>query len=286
MSGVLLAIVALLSWGFADFFVQKSARQVGVAVTLFAGGLFGTVLLTPFVYREIGAVVVQPKLIALFALLGVFGLLTALFSLEAYRKGKLAVIEPVMGLELPITILLAVTFRAERLGGLEAAAIALVFLGLLVTVTKPQELGAKGLEKGVLLGLMGAVGLGATNFLTGVASQETSALLTVWFSRIGFALAFGAYLAAGGRLGSSFRAMRRHALLVFGLSAIYLAAFYCYAVATTRAPISIVTAISENYIVVAALLGVLVNKEKLSVRQLCGVGASIVGVLALAYLAS
>lgn len=289
MTGILLAIVALFGWGIGDFFVQKAARKVGVAATLFAGGIFGVAVLTPFVYRQIGRAVGDPRMLFLLCAYGALGLFTALFSLEAYRKGKLAVVEPIMGLELPVTILLAVTFRGERLGIRELIPITFVFIGLLVTVTKRRlggRLDVKSLERGVLLGIVGAIGLGASNFVTGVASQETSALLTVWFGRAAFLLVIGAYLLARGRMVPALHAMKDHAALLIGLSALYLVAFVSFAMSTTLAPISVVTAVSENYIVVAALLGVFVNKEKLSRRQMAGAAISVSGVLALAYLAS
>jgi drug/metabolite transporter (DMT)-like permease len=289
MSGALLAIVALFGWGIADFFVQKAARKAGVATTLFAGGVFGVVVLAPFVFRDIGAVLAQPKILLLLSAFSGVGVVTALFSLEAYRKGKLAVIEPIMGLELPVTILLAVFFWSERLTFRELLPMGVVFMGLLMTVTRNRpfaHLEKKTIEKGALLGLAAAIGLGTTNFLTGVASQVTSPLLAIWFGRAIFTLGFGAYLLAKGRMKASFRAMREHAGLVFGLSTLYLIAFMSYATATTLISISVATTISESYIVLAALLGVFVNKEKLARHQAIGAAIAVAGVLTLAYISS
>jgi len=289
MTGVLLSIVALFGWGIADYFGQKAARKVGVAVTLFSGGVFGAVVLLPFVIRDIAPLIADPKDILLLLGFAAVGVFTALFSLEAYRKGKLAVIGPIMGLELPITIILAVAFRSERLGLREALPMVVVFIGLLLTVTKRPfdiRLERKTVEKGVALGIVGAVALGAANFMTGVASQETTPLLTVWFGRTIFLLVFGAFLLAKGRMGRSLGAMRQHAVLVFGLAALYIVSFASYGYATTLIPISVATTISENYIVVAALLGVFINKEKLAPHQAVGVAISVAGVLMLAYVSA
>src|SRR5688572_15072909 len=286
MTGVLLAIVALFGWGIADFFVQKSARKVGVATTLFAGGLFGTVVLLPFVIRDLGALARPEDLTVLLAFGGI-GLITALFSLEAFRKGKLAVIGPLMGIELPVTILLAVALRGERLSAPQLLLIAVVFLGIFLTATKhPFVTERKPLEKGVLLGLVGAVTLGVHNFLTGVASQDISPVMAAWFGRAVFMAVFGVFLLAKGRLPDSFAAMRRHPMLVFGLSALYLVAFLCYGVSVTLIPISIATTISENYIVVAAILGGAVNKERLVLHQALGAAVAVAGILALAWAAT
>lgn len=283
MTGVLLAIVALFGWGIADFFVQKSARKVGVATTLFAGGLFGTVVLLPFVARGLDALF-RPEHLALLLAYAAVGLVTALFGLEAFRKGKLAVIGPLMGIELPITVLLAVAFRGERLSHAQLLMAAAIFIGIYLTASKRPFGGERTpFEKGVLFGLVGAVGLGVYNFLTGVASQDISPFLTVWFGRAVTMAVFGAYLASKGRMPAAFGAMARYPALVFGLSALYLVAFVSYSFSVTLIPISIATTISENYIVVAAILGVAVNKEKLALHQALGAAVAVVGILALAW---
>jgi len=41
--GVILAVVALFSWGFGDFFIQKSARSLGTWQALFLICLFGAI---------------------------------------------------------------------------------------------------------------------------------------------------------------------------------------------------------------------------------------------------
>jgi len=290
MTGVLLSLVALFGWGIADFFVQKAAKKVGVSATLFAGGVFGLVVLAPFVWTGIAPAVRDTgHLLLLLAASGV-GIVTALFSLEAYRLGKLAVIEPIMGLELPVTVLLAVAFHGERLGLREFMLLIVIFVGLVLTVwrrKKPGErFGAKTFERGVLFGVVGAVCLGASNVLTGVASQTVSPLMAVWFSRLAFSLVFGAHLLVTRRMTGTLAALKTHAAMVFGLSSLYLVTFVSYSVAVTLIPISIATAISENYIVVAALLGVFANGERLARHQAAGIAVSAAGVTALAYLSS
>lgn len=286
MTGIMLSIVALIGWGTADYFAQKATRKVGVAATLFAGSVFGLVVLTPFVFRDFGALA-EPGNLTILSAYAAIGIITALFSLEAFRKGKLAVIGPILGIELPITILLAVALRGERLTAAQLLPIAAVFVGIVLTVAKrPFGAGRKALEKGALLGLVGAVGLGVSNFVTGVASQETTPLLTVWFGRAVFLAVFGAFLLIRGRMPAALAATRRHPMLVFGVSALYLVAFVSYGIAVTLIPISIATTISENYIVLAALLGVWLNKEKLMLHQALGAAVAVAGVLVLAYIAT
>jgi drug/metabolite transporter (DMT)-like permease len=285
MNGVLLALVAMFGWGFADFYAQRSARKVGNVTTLFSGSLLGFIVLLPSSYGQLDLLAGHPRLVLLIAIGAAVAIFTALFSLEAYRRGKLAVVEPIMGLELPFTVLLAVALYGEHLGVPQALAMTAIFLGVVLTAAAGGDLpsGKKMIERGALLGLVGVFGLGALNFLTAVISQEASPVLAVWSGRAVVCLVIGAYLVAKGRVRATFQAMREHPALVFSVSALYLAAFMAYGTAVTLIPIAVATAISEGYIVLTVLLGVFFNKERLVRHQIFGAAISLAGILALAY---
>ncbi len=101
-TGILFALVALFSWGFADFFIQKTARIIGSWKALFFIGIAGAVGLFPFVVGGLSSLSNNNLLLLL--LLGVVGIFGALFDFEALRQGKIAIVEPITGLELPITV--------------------------------------------------------------------------------------------------------------------------------------------------------------------------------------
>ena len=289
MTGILLALVAMLGWGFADFFAQKAARKVGISTTLFFGSAFGALMLLPLAWSHLDLILV-PRNAAILLLATAIGLFTALLSLEAFRRGKMAVIEPILGLELPITIALAIALRGERVSLPEILAFGAVFCGILLAATS-KPLGARlrdggRIERGVFLGLVGAVGLGASNFITGVASQDISPIIAVWFGRALFSVIFAAYLLVKGRLVATLETSRAHAGLLFCVASLYLVAFLAFAMATTKSPISVVTTISQCYIVLTVLLGVRVNKEKLTRHQTAGIAAAVVGILVLAALSA
>ncbi len=288
-SGVLFAIIAMLGWGVADFLAQRLARKLGVAGSLFSGSIFGCIVLLPFVAKDFDRTISSPhSLFVLVVSVGV-GLFAALFSLEAFRLGKLSVVEPIMGLELPLTIALAVLLRGERLGVIETAVMAAAFLGIVMTaIARPlgERFSKKTLEKGALLGLIGAIGLGGSNFMMGVASQDVSPVMAVWFGRAAFVLVFGLYLLYRGRVIAALKEARGSFSMILTVSTLYLIAFTSYATATTLIPISVATTISESYIVLTTVLGVFLNREKLRAHQFVGVGVVIASVFALTQFSS
>jgi drug/metabolite transporter (DMT)-like permease len=285
MTGVLLALTALFGWGFADFLAQRATRKVGVVETLFFTDVFGLVILTPLVFGQLGSLIGNPRGIIILVTLSLVSLFTALLNLEAFRRGKMAVVEPILGLELPFTILLAVALRGERVGLAQGVTMTLVFIGIVLAASaRPlrARLGDGKLEKGVLLAAIGAVGLGATNFLIGLASQETSPVLAVWFGRLMLGVILLIYLLVSKRLAPTIRAWNGQVRILSVTSALYLVAFLAFGYAVTMASISTVTTISESYIVLAALLGVIVNRERLRTHQYVGASLAVAGTLFLA----
>lgn len=136
-------------------------------------------------------------------------------------------------------------------------------------------------ERGVLLALAGALVMGFVNFLMGVASQETSPLMAIWFTSVATLVPTIAFLLARGEFRTFFTDLRRNATLIATTCVLDNAAWTFYAFATTLIPIALATTISESYIALAVFLGIFVNKEKLRWHQLVGVAVAVVSVILL-----
>jgi bacterial/archaeal transporter family protein len=282
--GIALALLALLSWGFGDFFIQKTTRILGSWKALFFIGLIGSVVLFPFSLGDI--ISLNSKNLTLLSTLGLVVIVASLFNFEALRRGKMAIIEPVIGLELPITVGLSVIFIGESLSFFQIFFIGFVFIGIILAVTTRQfsSYYSKMLEKGVVFAVVSAMGMALANFLVGVSSQSLSPLISIWFAHSALAVFCGAYIIANRQLNETIFEIRKHAGLVVKQGVLYNMAWVSFAQATTYIPISIATAISENYIVLAIILGIFINKEKIKIQQIIGVILATIGVIALSYI--
>jgi drug/metabolite transporter (DMT)-like permease len=287
MIGILAAVGALISWAVGDFAIQRATRKVGTWKTLFTIGLVAFVGLLPLVWRDVDSLVLNKTALILSGLSAIVMFVAALFDFEALKHGKLAIIEPLLGLEVPVAVGLSIGLWGERLSQVDIVLIVLIVSGLVLTVT--QQHGAwhypkTFLEKGVLLGGLGAVGMGLTNFLVGVSSQQTSPLLSIWFIHSLLVVFCGAYLLFTGELKSFWRDVKKYPGLLITQGIIDNLAWVFFAAAVTYIPIAIATAISESYIILAVLLGVFVNKEKLKFHQIIGIAVTIVSVVILSSL--
>ena len=285
---VTFALVALLSWGLADFYIQKSSRTLGIWKVLFGVGIFGSITLFPFIINEFS--ILKPTDYMLLVFLGIVIFLAALFNFAALKQGKIAVVEPLIGMELPLTVALSIGLGKESLTLIQLVLVAMVFVGLLMVITmhhKHLHRTRRTIEKGVMLATAGAIGLALTNFLVGLSSRQISPLMVIWFAHTQLAVICTIYLLYIKKFHTMWLDLETHLKATLGQSLLYNLGWIAFAMATTSIATSVVTAISESYIVLGVILGIFVNREKLRRHQVVGIILASIGIIALsAYTAS
>ncbi|MEK7664267.1 MAG: EamA family transporter [Patescibacteria group bacterium] len=284
-AGIIFAFIALVSWGFGDFFIQKTTRVIGSWKALFFIGVVGLIGLFPFVKNDLTSL--NSANLLLLGLLGIVVVFAALFDFEALRQGKIAIVEPIIGLELPITVGLSLVLANEVLSFLQLILIGIVFIGIILAITAHHthlHYHKRIFERGVILAGVGAIGMALTNFLVGVSSQDISPLVTIWFTHSLLAVVCGIYIIYKGEFRNLISDLKNYPKLIIGQSILDNVAWISFAKATTFIPIAIATTISESYIALAVLLGLFVNHEKLKRHQIVGVVLATISVITLSYL--
>ena len=275
--GILFALGALLCWGLGDFFIQNTCRKIGVVESLFFIGITGSIIFFPFVKNEIPTIVSTSGIFATLSLAGVAMFFAALFNFEGLKDGKIAIVEPISSLEMPLTVLLGIVLIAERPTLVQFILIVTIFIGILLTITTHHthlHFHRRIFEKGVAFAGIGAVGMALTDFIFGLSSREVSSVLTIWFIHTLIAILCFLYIVIKLDIKDIFRRFREFPAVIITQSIFDNLAWLFYGYAVIFMPISIAITISESYVVLASLLGVLVNKEKLKKHQY--IGASVV----------
>ena len=284
MLGVLLAFGALFCWAFGDYFIQKTTKTIGIWKALLYITLTGTIVLLPFVNEEIPAILTNTSDLILLLATGVILFIAAIFEFRGFKEGKLSVIEPALGAELPITILLSIFIWNERPTLSQGLLMLSVFVGITLAVTlthRHLHYHKSIFEKGVIFALLGAILMGVSNFLMGVSSQQTSPLLTMWFTSAILSVLSFTYMSMTGELHGFFASFRKYPGMILGETILDNLAWICYTFAMSLIPISLATTISESYIAVAVLLGFIINKDKLKHHQKVGIVLATAGVILL-----
>ncbi len=283
--GILFALIALLSWGVGDFLIQRSTRRLGDLNALLCITLFAGIVLFPFIAHDIPALFTTAHR-GLFILLlaSTILLFVSVINFEALRIGKISVIEPIYALEVPITATLAASVIREFLTTQQTLLIFSLMVGLiLVSIRSFTHMKRIHLEKGVAYAVLATVGMGVVNFFFGWGSRETSPLLINWFTSSFIAVLVLLYFLFTGRMKNFAQSFRTNKGLILGVSVIDNLAWVSYSYSTLFIPIAIATGLTESYIVLAAALGFLINKEKLNTHQLIGFVIAIVSAVVLAF---
>ncbi len=284
--GVFWALIAMISWGFGDYFIQKVSRIDGIWKTLFFISVIGSIGLLPFVASDI------PKLANLhgdlfIGLAAMAMTISSVFYFEALEEGKLTVMEPVLSLELPLAAILAVVLWGESLGWVGWLLVLGIFIGNTLAVTehhKNLHYHKRLFEKGVIYALAAALCMAFVDFLMGASSQQNPPLLTVWVVWVFSGIVSFLYLAHQGKIMELKNDFRNHRSAILALGIFDTMGWVGFCLAASRIPIAITTAIGESYIVITLFLGLFVNHERLRSHQRWGVGFAVLSVIVLAAL--
>lgn len=280
--------MAMLCWGFADFLIQKSSRKFGDWESLFVITGFGALILLPFVWNSLYSVLTN-QTDELFILLvsSVFIFIATLLDFEALKKGKLAIVEPIWSIEVPAAALLAYFIIGERISGLQILLIILLIVCLILVAFRERTFNKKFfIEKGVIIAFFGSFLMGGANFFMGWAGRISNPLMVVFFTNVFMALATFAYLVFKGQMHKVTEHLRNDYQLLLPMAISNNVAWVAFVFGMSLAPIAVVTALSESYIIIAVLLGLTVNKEKLHSHQRLGLCGAVVTAVILAVVTS
>ncbi len=284
--GILAALAALVFWGVGDFLIQNTTRKFGDWEMLFVITLFGAVVLTPFVYSDILNIVALGDN-AFFLLIGVSTLLlvAALLDFEALKKGKIAVVEPVMAFEVPVAAIVAFLVINESMQLIDIFLVSSLVAGIILISLKTHHFSRKTwIERGVLLAAIGAIFMGASNFMVGFASRTTTPLMANWFIDIFVATISFFYIMQNNRLSRLVGDFRSDKKIILIMCIFDNFAWISFAIAATLIPVAIAVGISESYIALSALLGLVISREKLLMHQKAGLFIAIASAVALAFI--
>lgn len=284
--GILAALGAMLFWGFGDFLIQKSTRKFGDIESLAFIGIVGSIGILPFIINDLYLLFIPGNFVLLF-FLGILTFLVSVINFEALKKGKISVVEVILEIELPITIVLGFFLLRESLSYIQLGLIGLIFLGIVMISLSPESLKKhkKKIEKGVILSVITATGMAFINFFTAVGSRDISPFMIIWFPWIMFSIITLVLVSKrDGGLRRFCRDAKRFRNLIIPMGILDTGAWIFFSLAVMESPLAITIAITESYPAIAMLLGLSINKERISKRQFLGVFLSIAGSLALAFI--
>ena len=185
-------------------------------------------------------------------------------------------IEPIYAGEIPVAAILASVILREHLSVLEIILISLLVLGI-AAVSTESIVGWRQikLEPGLVYAIFGTIAMGTANFLLAAGGRVTSVLMVNWFTDAWMAVIMLAVLLYRRQVKQLIIAWRTRPGLMSTMTVSDNLAWLTYTASALFIPIAIATSISETYIAVAAVLGLIINKEKLRPHQYVGMMIAI-----------
>ena len=271
---IVFAFGAMLCWAVGDFLIQKSTRKIGDIESLVVIGAIGTIVLFPLILKDFNLIFTLPNLILLLVL-GVITFVAAIFDFEALKIAKLSTADIIMELELPITISLGYIFFREGLSIIQFVIISLSFIGIIRVATESFAHWKIKWEKGLLMAILAAVGMGLVNFLTSASSRSISPIMAIWAPWVIFTLFCVIVLIKRKGFSKLAKDVSKYKWLLIWMGIIDTAAWLFYSFAVFDKHVGIITAITESYPAVAVFLGVWLNREKVNWHQYLGAALAI-----------
>lgn len=279
--GILFAFAAMFCWGFGDFFIQHCSRKIGDIESLAFIGIIGTIGILPFAVKEFYLISAYNFLLLL--VISIVTFLAAILDFEALKKGKLSVVDVIIELELPATIILGFVFFKESLSLLQLLIISSIFIGVILIATKSFSHWKTRLEKGALLAFFAAISMALVNFLMTQSARQISPAITIfgiWIITAIFSLFF-----VWKREG--FKKLIKNGIkfkgIILAMGIFDTLAWLFYILATLKNEISITTAITESFPAISIFLGAWINKEKINWHQWLGAALALSASFALAF---
>ncbi len=203
---------------------------------------------------------------------------------NAYRSGELSLVYPLMrGVAPLLTAVLGIIWLRELPSPINWLGMLMISIGVIALALRPVG------SAPVLAGHGHAVGFALANAAviavytiidgTGARLAGNPWSYIVWLFVLD-AIPFSIYMLARHRRTyvAALATRHRHALIGGGLSA---GAYAISVWAMTKAPVALVASLRETSVLFATLIGAWLLKEKLTARRWAGVGAVVVGVMAL-----
>jgi drug/metabolite transporter (DMT)-like permease len=281
--GIAILLIPIICWGFGDFLIQKATRKVGDIEALMIIGIIASIILLPFILPDIG-LILEPSNLIMLTILGAITFVAAIILFESYKEGKLSVIEVLQEVEVPVAIIFAVFILKEIISLEQTMLIVIIFVGLVLTALKSinhlKEF--TKLEKGFILGLVGAIGLGLVDSLTAFGAREISPLTVIWFPHLILSILCIIVVIKEKRIKKVTTGFWLNKKLLISMGLLDVTAWTFYSIILENNSLAITTAITEIYPIIGIALGVTINKEKIKRHQWLGIIITIIACIILA----
>ncbi len=280
--GIVFALVAMVSWGTADFLAKRVVEKMGSFSALMSNIVIGTIPLLIYSIFFVKLPTVTFNAILFSILSAFFGAFGYLMFYRAMERGKISIVSPISSSWSTVTFILALIFLSESLSILRVASALLVFAGIFLASIVWKEFLESAKRKtvsGAREAIFAMLGWGVA-FL--FVKFSVNGLGPVWAATIMrmFGILFLYLYSAKTKTKISFD--KKLILFIVAIGLLDSTAFLTYNIGITTELVSVVSVITSSFPIVTLSLAYIFLKERLVVNQYLGILLIIAGVIGLA----
>jgi len=270
---VLLALLASLSWGVADFGAGVASRRLPVFVVALLVQFFGLLV------ALVAVLATQPSTpsaaqFAWAAFAGAIGLVGISSFYYALSVGTMGIVGPITATASVVPLAYALA-RGERPSTLQGIGVALAVVGVIAaSIEREHDEAPARLGAGVGFALLAALSFGGSLIGLSRAAGGGVAWGVLTMRLAAFPLVLLIVLFVGPRVMPG----RRAWLLLAFVGAADTGATLLYGAASTRGLLSVVAVLSSLYPIVIVVLARVLLHERIARPQLAGVAVALTGV--------
>lgn len=279
--GIIFGIIAMLGWGFADFFVVKSLKKTNVIKTFLWSQLIGIVAFAVFFAFFFKMPDISMQWGGIFVLTSVLGFIAYLSFYKGLGTGKVSVVAPITACWAAITVILSIIFLKEQIVQLQLFGIILAISGAVLVSFKLHDLIKMKLRNftiGAEYAALAAVAWGIQFVFIDMLVEEFGWFIPMFLIKIISLLFLIVYISAKKE---SVPFPRQAGALVIAIAALEVAAFLSYGFAISTQNTAITAPLISAAPTVTVILAFIFFKEKIELNQKIGMVAALSGIVLL-----
>jgi len=287
-SELMFGILAVLSYGFADFIAKKAVDKYGpltaLKISLILGG--SVVFLYSILFVEFPQITFNSIIFVL--LIGITGVLGWVTFYKGLEVGKVSIVSPIASSWGILPFILAIIFLAERLTLFEILASISIFSGVFLISVKWKEFIATTkdkLYKGAGLALLSLLGFGLAGFFVKFIVNELGPFYSVVLTRLVTIVLIFIFATKISQLSTKHVKFESKFIWLLFLVGLFDAIGYLsFNFGLLVGSVSIVSAVTSAIPFVVVLLAYFFLKERLDINQYFGILLIIAGFVGLSLL--
>jgi drug/metabolite transporter (DMT)-like permease len=281
-----MGFLAALLWGFTDFLIGINARSVGVRQAVFFSQAFGLLLMISIIVvsgNQWAVLTSAPLSVVIFGVTAsIFTVSGALALSKAFQVGKTALVAPLVTMYGVFTTLLS-WMGGEVLSGWQLSGILICAVGVLFASAGHSRGPIEETPRSYapfMYALLAAMLYGTSFWVQGKFALPTLGPINMLV--LGYAIGVIALIPESLKFLRRSKTLKPLTLLsLVSASVLNLGAFSAFSWGVVHGSISVVTVISTLSGAIAAVLGYFFHQERLSLRQMFGVGLALAGTMSI-----